>query len=113
KADGLDLDLRQARAKAVVPAIARAAAVLADPHLLAELVADDARRDGRRRRELGLAVAAGEKHLRVEGLALLGLQAVDEQPLALLDAVLLAPDGDDRVAHKRGKRGPGRPAKRE
>ena len=35
----------------------------------------------------------------VERLPLVELQAVDEQPLALPDAVLLAADGDDRVAH--------------
>src|SRR5579862_5990583 len=112
RADRLDLDLRQARPETGVTAVAGAPAVLADPDLVAELMAHDAGGDGRRRRDLRLAAPAGEQHLRVEGLALIGFQAVDEQPLALLDAVLLAADGDDRVAHKRGKRGPERPARR-
>ena len=60
----------------------------------------------------GAAVAADKKHARIERLPLVRLQVVDEQPLALLDAVLLAADGDDRVAHKRGKRGPHGPARR-
>src|SRR3954451_4654233 len=111
-ADRLDLDLRQARAEAGVLAVAGALLVLADPDLLAELVADDARRDGDRRREVGLAVAADEQHLRAERLALVGLEPVHQQPLALLDAVLLATESDDRVAHKRGKRGAGRPRER-
>ena len=97
--DRLDLDLRQARAEAGVLAIAGAALVLADADLVAERVADDARRHRRRRREIGLAFAADEQDARIERLALVGLQAVDEQPLALPDAVLLAADGDDRVAH--------------
>ena len=42
------------------------------------------------RRELEGAVAAEHQHLRMEGLALVRRQAVDEQPLAFLDAVLLA-----------------------
>ena len=66
----------------------------------ATIGADDARRDGDRGREVGLAVAADEQHLRVEGLALVGLEAVHQQPLALLDAVLLAADLDDCVGHQ-------------
>src|SRR5207248_6951024 len=85
-----------------VPLVARALPVLADPHLLAEHVVDDARRHRRRGREVGLAVAADEQDARLEGLPGLRLDAVHEEPLALLDAVLLAADGDDRVAHDKG-----------
>ena len=49
----------------------------------------------------------------MEGLALAVGQTIDEQPLALANAVLLAAEGDDDVrrhVHKRGKRGH-RPAK--
>ena len=53
-------------------------------------------------RDLRLPVAAGEQHGRRERRAVLEREAVDEQPLALADAVLLAADGDDRVAHARG-----------
>ena len=64
-----------------------------------ELVADDR---GRHLRvfgdELGRAVAADEQDVGVEGLALVPAEAVDEEPLALVDAVLLAAECDDRVA---------------
>src|SRR5258708_1356343 len=104
-ADRLDLDLRQAAAVAVVLPVARALLVLADPDLLAELMAEHAGRHGRRRREVGRPVAADQEDARREGLALTRRELVDEQPLALSDAVLLTADGDDRVAHRRGKRG--------
>ena len=82
---------------AVVPLVPGALLVLADPDLLAELVPDDARGHRRRRREIGRAVAADEQDARLEGLALVDLEAVDEQPLALVDAVLLTAETDDRV----------------
>ena len=82
---------------AVVPLVAGATAVLADADLLAELVPDDARGHRRRRREIGRAVAADEQDARLDRRALVDAQAVDEQPLALLDAVLLAAETDDRV----------------
>ena len=72
-----------------MPAVAGLRAVLADADLLAERRADDPRRHLRLRRELEGAVAAEHQHLRMEGLALLRRQAVDEQALAFLDAVLL------------------------
>src|SRR5579862_1191412 len=97
-ADRLDLDARKAAAMAVVPLVAGALLVFPDADLLAELVADDARGDGRRRREIGCAVAANKQDARLEGLALLHLEAVDNEPLALLDAVLLTAETDDRVA---------------
>ena len=80
-------------------AIAGALLVLADPELLAERVTDDARGHRRGRREVGVAVAAHEEHARLEGRTFVGLEPVHQQPLALADAVLLAADGDDRVAH--------------
>jgi hypothetical protein len=80
-----------------VPLVAGAPAVLADPDLLAQLVPDDACGDGRRRREIGRSVAAYEQDARLDGRALVLAQPVDEQPLALLDAVLLAAEADDRV----------------
>ena len=80
--------------------------VLSDPHFLAEDVTDDARGHLRLGREVDLPVAAEHEQRRMEGLPFVGLDAVDEQPLALLDAVLLASDLDDCVGtHKRGKRG--------
>ena len=66
-------------------------AVLADPDLLAEHVLDDACRDrGLRLQVDGFSVAADEEDCRLERLAGLRLDAVDEQPLARLDTVLLA-----------------------
>jgi hypothetical protein len=98
--DRLDLDLRQRRAKTCVAAVAGALLVLADADLRPTLLADDADGDGHPfRRDRDVAVAADEQHLRREGGAVVELHAVDEQPLALTDAVLLAADGDDRVAH--------------
>ena len=41
------------------------------------------------RGQVGLAVAAEHQHIRVEGLALRGREAVDKQALAFADAVLL------------------------
>src|SRR4029077_1232923 len=97
-ADRLDLDPRQVAPVAGVPLVAGALAVLADPDLLAELVPDNARRHSGRRREIRRAVAADEQDARLEGRALVLAQSVDEQPLGLLDAVLLAAETDDRVA---------------
>src|SRR6185437_3105246 len=109
RADRLDLDLGEARAETRVLAVTGALLVLADPDLLAELVAHDARRDCDRGREVGLAVAADEQHLRSERLALVGLEPVHQQPLALMDAVLLATESDDRVAHSVENAGAERP----
>src|SRR5207248_3216941 len=64
-------------------------------------VIDHAGGHRRRRRELGVPVAPDQQDARVEGLAGVRLDPVHEQPLALLDAVLLAADGDDRVAHSK------------
>src|SRR5207237_288954 len=91
---------RQPAAEAGVPLVARALPVLADLHLLAEHVVDDARRHRRRGREVGLAVAADKQDARLEGLPGLRLDAVHEEPLALLDAVLLA--AAVRAGHCRG-----------
>jgi hypothetical protein len=73
-----------------VPAVARAPAVLAHADLLALDVADHLRRDLDLRLEVGIAVAAGEQHVRMERLAFVGRDPVHEQLLALADAVLLA-----------------------
>jgi hypothetical protein len=76
-----------------VPAVARAAPVLADPHLLAQLVPEDANRHGAvLRREIGIAVAAEHQDARLERLALVESETLHEQPLALPDAVLLPSD---------------------
>ena len=54
---------------------------------------DDLRRHLRvLRRDPDVALAADEQHRRMEGLAVGEREVVDEQPLALLDAVLLAAD---------------------
>src|SRR6478752_5138179 len=87
-ADRLDLDLRELGAEAGMPAVARLGAVLADAELLAERRADHAGGHLRLRSELERAVAAEHQHLRMEGLALFRRQAVDEQALAFLNAVL-------------------------
>ena len=88
-------------AEAVPSPVARPPAVLADDDLLAELVADDLGRDlDALRGQLGLAVAPDEEHLRVEGLALFHGKPVHDELLALLDAVLLPAELDDRVRHK-------------
>src|ERR671931_785351 len=107
RADRLDLDLRQGRPEAGVPPVARLWPVLADPDLVAAHVADDPRRhEAGLRAQVGLAVAADEQDVRRERLAFGGAEPVDEQPLSLVDAVLLAADGDDRVAVHVTKSGP-------
>jgi len=53
-------------------------------------VTDHLGRHLRLRRERPLTVATQKEHVRMEGLALVGLQPVHEQPLALADAVLLS-----------------------
>ena len=75
-----------------MPPVARAPAVLADPDLLALHVPEHLGRDLELGREVGLPVAAGEQNVRMERLALVGLDPVHEELLALLDAVLLAAD---------------------
>src|SRR6266545_8382591 len=97
-ADRLDLDLREAAPEAGVPPIALLGAVFPDPDLVAEDVLDDARGDLDLRLQVRLAVPAQEEERGMERLALVGLDAVDEQPFALADAVLLATHRDDRVA---------------
>src|SRR5581483_6698478 len=82
--------------------VAGAPAVLADADLVAEHVADDAGSHRRRRLEIGLAVAGDEEHAGIERLPFVELEVLDQQPLALADAVLLASDGNDRVAHDKG-----------
>src|SRR5207247_1472443 len=57
------------------------------------------------RRQLGVAVAADEEHLRVEGRVLVHGEPVHEELLALLDAVLLATEPDDRIRHKKRRTG--------
>src|SRR5215204_5610723 len=93
RSDRLDLDLRQLAPVARMAAVAGATAVLPDHDLVAEHVADDAH--GHRavlRREIGVAVAAEHEDARLEGLALGHAEALDQQLLALLDAVLLPSD---------------------
>src|SRR5205823_9917173 len=89
-ADRLDLDLGQLRAEARVALVARALLVLADPDLVAESGADDLRRHLDARRQVRLPVTAREEDVRMERLPFGGRQPVDEQPVALADAVLLA-----------------------
>ena len=90
RADRRDLDLRERATVAVMATVARAPAVLADPDLLALHVAEHLGRHLEPRLQVRLALAADEQEVRVERLALVGLDPVDEQLLALLDAVLLA-----------------------
>src|SRR6266545_2557625 len=97
-ADRLDLDLREAAPEAGVPPIALLRAVFPDPDFVAEDVLDDARGDLDLRLQVRLAVPAQEEERGMERLALVRLDAVDEQPFALADAVLLATHRDDRVA---------------
>ena len=63
---------------------------------------------GRGGRKLAGARAAEEQDLRVERLALLPVQPLDEEALALVDDVLLPSEADDRVVlgHGSQKRGP-------
>src|SRR4029077_1128727 len=96
-ADRLDLDPCQLAPVAGVLLVARAPAVLPDADLLAELVPDDTGGHGRGGREIRRAAAAYQQDARLEGRALVRTQAVDEQPLAFGDAVLLAAETDDRV----------------
>jgi hypothetical protein len=89
-ADRLNLDLRKRGTEARLPAIARLGAPLADADLLPAHVADDLRGHLHARRKVGVTVAAGEQDVRLERLALVGCEPVDQQSLALADAVLLA-----------------------
>src|SRR5437868_1674978 len=78
--------------------VARLRLVLADPDLVAELVAEHLRRHACvLRRKLAALLAAQEEDVRLEGLPFLPVEAVDEQVLALTDDVLLAAELDDRV----------------
>src|SRR5205085_1931909 len=86
------------RADPRLPPIAALRPPLAGPHLLPAHVADHARRHGGARRELALAVPAHEEDSRLERLPLLRADPVHDEPFALADDVLLAADGDDRVA---------------
>ena len=52
-----------------------------------------------------LDAVVAEQHVGLERLALVGAHAVDDERLAVADAMLLAADSDDCVVHKRGKRG--------
>src|SRR3954454_2812723 len=85
-----------------VLAVARAALVAAlgleldHAQLRPALVPDDLRRDGT---AVHGVVAHGEQGLEIDGAPGVAGQALDEQGLALLDAVLLAAGLDDRVAH--------------
>src|SRR5581483_5643032 len=90
-----DLHARRGGAEAVVALVAGAALVLADADLRAALVRVHLHRDG------GVA----EQDVRAERPALVRLQAVDDQRLALADAVLLPSETDDRVVHRWKKRG--------
>src|SRR5262249_26317200 len=89
-ADRLDLDLRERGAEASLAPVAGLRAALADPHLVATDMADDLRRHLDARREIPVAVATGEEHIGMERLPFVGAEAVDQQPLAPGDAVLLA-----------------------
>jgi hypothetical protein len=74
-----------------VPAVALLRLVLADPDLLAERRGNHLRRHLDARREVRLGVAAArEEDVGMEGLAFVRRQTVNEQPVALADAVLLA-----------------------
>src|SRR5581483_5137638 len=85
-----DLDARHRRTEARVALVAGPPPVLADANLRAALVRHDPRRHG---------PAVAEEDVRRERLALVGADAVDEQRLALADAVLLAADTGDGVVH--------------
>jgi hypothetical protein len=101
-ASALGLRAREARAEAVAPAVAGPLLVLADDELRAEHVLGHPGGDlraGELVAEARLTVPADQQHLGLEGLAFLHRQPIDEQPLALADAVLLPADLDDRVAH--------------
>ena len=69
--------------------VAGALAVLADPDLRAALVADDLRGH--------VDAVASEQHIRNERAAFVGVQAVDDERLAVANAVLLVADSDDCV----------------
>src|SRR5881394_1498322 len=89
-ADRLDLDLGELGTEAGVPAVALLGLVLADADLLAERRADHFRRHLHARRQVRLAVSAGEENVRMERLALGGGDMVHEQAIARVDAVLLS-----------------------
>src|SRR5262245_47688909 len=99
-------DLGDAEPRALLPVpgappVAALGLELEHPQLLAALVADDL---GLHRRELrrvedGVAVARQQQGRQLDGGAGVVGQPLDEQGLALLDAVLLAAGLDDCVGH--------------
>ena len=98
-ADGLDLDLRERGAEAGVAAVAGALLVLPDADLRALHGAEDLRLHHGARVEIRLTVSAHEQDGGRERRAVVLVQPVHEQPLALADAVLLPGNLDDRVRH--------------
>src|SRR4051812_24687994 len=94
-ADGRDAHPRQVLPVAGAPLVAALGLELDDAELGPALVADDLGRDGAAVH--GVAVADEEERLEVDARTGLAGQALDEQGLALLDAVLLAAGLDDRV----------------
>jgi hypothetical protein len=89
--DRLDLYLREPAAMPDVLAVALLRLVLPDQDLVAEEVLDEPRCHLHAlRRQLRVAVSTEKEDVRVERLRLVVGQAVDEQALTLLDAVLLA-----------------------
>src|SRR4051794_7616543 len=97
-----DLDPRQLLAVARALLVAALGLVLEDAQLLALLLAEDLGLDLDLGEPLGVedgVVGAKEDRLEVERGALLGVELLDEQVLALFDAVLLSAGLDDRVCH--------------
>src|SRR5579885_324584 len=84
-----DLDPGRGGPEAVVPLVAGAPLVLADPDLRAALVRDHGRGDR----------AVAEQDVRFERRPLGGADAVHDEGLALANAVLLPTETDDRVVH--------------
>ena len=86
----MDLDLRETGSESGLAPIARLRPALADSDLVPQNVPDDPGRHLGRWRQGGLSVASQKENIRLEGLAFFGPEPVDNQPLPLANAILLA-----------------------
>src|SRR3954449_3045515 len=110
-----DLDPRQLLAVARALLVTALGLELEDAQLLALGLADDLGLDLDFLQAVRVehrVIGAEQHRLEVDGRAVLGVELLDQQVLALLDAVLLASGLDDRVCHLLGLGGLGLGARR-
>ena len=105
--DRADLEAGEVRAGAIAALVAALRLELQPVDLLSLLVAGHDRLDLHPAEvaavEHGLVAVGEQQRLEVDLVALVRGHAVDEDRIALLDAVLLTADSHDRVAHGSGR----------